>query len=54
VDDEQEVMAVSADERKEREDGDEERPADVETPPADEESDVEAHGGWGGAGRPEP
>jgi hypothetical protein len=44
---------VAVDERKER-DGDDQETDEVEAAPADEESDVEAHGGWGGAGRPEP
>ena len=34
---------MAVDERKERDEGEEERPGEVE-----------AHGGWGGAGRPEP
>jgi hypothetical protein len=45
---------VAVDERKECDNGDDQEPDEVEAAPADEESDVEAHGGWGGAGRPEP
>jgi hypothetical protein len=45
---------MSVDERKERAEGDEEQPGEVEGPVTDDETEVEAHGGWGGAGRPEP
>jgi hypothetical protein len=46
--------AVSADEHKEREEGDEERSGEVEAHGADDEAEVEAHGGWGGVAGPEP
>jgi hypothetical protein len=45
---------MAVDERKERDEGEEERPGEVEGPVTDDETEVEAHGGWGGAGRPEP
>jgi hypothetical protein len=43
---------MSVDEREEH-DEDEERPGEAEEPATDDETEVEAHGGWGGAGRPE-
>ncbi len=42
------------DERKEPEGGDEERSGEVGAQAADDEAEVEAHAGWGGAARPEP
>jgi hypothetical protein len=45
---------VAVDERKER-DGDEQEPGgELDAEAAEDEAEVEAHGGWGGAGRPEP
>jgi hypothetical protein len=45
---------MSVDERKERDEGDEQDLGELEPEAGDDEAEVEAHGGWGGAGRPEP
>jgi hypothetical protein len=45
---------VSIDERKERDERDEQELDELEAEAVDDEAEVEAHGGWGGAARPEP
>jgi hypothetical protein len=44
---------VAVDEHTERDEVDEQEPREFEAEAADDEAEVEAHGGWGGAGRPE-
>jgi hypothetical protein len=44
---------VAVDEHTERDEVDEHEPGELEAEAADDEAEVEAHGGWGGAGRPE-